>query len=55
MCRRRPLLGVSLVVLLVAAACSRDTLIATWVESPKRRGNADAYWPHVERIDLTDP
>ena len=31
-----------------------DQLIATWVESPEERSDADQYWPHVERIDLTE-
>lgn len=31
-----------------------DQLIATWVESPEERADADQYWPHVERIDLTE-
>ncbi|CAN5704032.1 hypothetical protein BH24ACT4_BH24ACT4_08640 [soil metagenome] len=31
-----------------------DTLTVTWVQSPERRRNADAYWPHVERVDLTE-
>ncbi|HXH57504.1 hypothetical protein [Iamia sp.] len=31
-----------------------DRLFATWVESPEQRSDGDVYWPHVERIDLTD-
>ena len=33
---------------------SPDVLVATWVESPQERSDADVYWPHVERIDLRE-
>lgn len=31
-----------------------DDLIATWVDNPEERSDADQYWPHVVRIDLSE-